>query len=633
MKKKLVAFAVTAAMIITSAVPVFAVEWGVEKPSEPSAPVENPNPNVVTVTGTQATYSVVGEITEKAKEFSQIIDLNAGNEAQKEYSFGLEILDKKGGAAADGTNLILTGTGAAGYAVRASDGFVADVAGDVKVKGIVKITWSVSTEEIQMSVYEYGTKKTVTYTKAINPAAKYINAFVANALGGELVMFNEYPENVEAVSVQVAQKDAKGNVVKDKEGNVQYEDTTQPVLNETLYVNGMTLTADTKIAKEDIEKYASVKWYRDDEEITSSTVDGANFPLQYTPGTEDKGHKITVKVEGLKTSGVFSGVVWGNNSEALARFTRYAGDNRYETAISNAEAVAKNTSGGLKGVVVASGVDYADALSGVALSAEYQYPMLLVNAEYENAVVDFINENLAYDGEIYILGGERAVSKDFENAVYKYEVNRLAGADRYATNLAVLKTMNDAGKIEVQADILVASGSAYADVLSAAATGNPVLLVSDALSDEQKTFLKGLGHNDQYFIIGGTAVVSEDVVTTLTSRDYVSAVKKDVKRVAGDDRYTTNLAVYKAFKDTAFKSNTIAYVVTGTGFADGLIAASNAAAYGPNPVVLVSADNVETANTIIKQVGVTENGKIFVYGGTAAVSEETVQKIVLKKTA
>ena len=38
MKKKLVAFAVTAAMIITSAVPVFAVEWGVEKPSEPSAP-------------------------------------------------------------------------------------------------------------------------------------------------------------------------------------------------------------------------------------------------------------------------------------------------------------------------------------------------------------------------------------------------------------------------------------------------------------------------------------------------------------------------------------------------------------------------------------------------------------------
>ena len=65
MKKKLVAFAVTAAMIITSAVPVFAVDWT----DKPTTPTTNPNPNVITLNAgeNRATYAVAGPAADDAQ--------------------------------------------------------------------------------------------------------------------------------------------------------------------------------------------------------------------------------------------------------------------------------------------------------------------------------------------------------------------------------------------------------------------------------------------------------------------------------------------------------------------------------------------------------------------------------------
>ena len=86
--------------------------------------------------------------------------------------------------------------------------------------------------------------------------------------------------------------------------------------------------------------------------------------------------------------------------------------------------------------------------------------------------------------------------------------------------------------------------------------------------------------------------------------------------------------VYQAFSNK-WNSTPAVYVATGDDFADGLVAAANAAAYGPYPLALVNNNNVETANYIIASEGVASEGRIFVFGGTAAVSNELVQEIVV----
>ena len=339
---------------------------------------------------------------------------------------------------------------------------------------------------------------------------------------------------------------------------------------------------------------------------------------------DDQGHKITAVVSGKEGTGVFDEVVWGADSEALARFTRYAGANRYETAM-NLATERYLTNGKLPGVIIASGTDYPDALSAVALASEKSYPILLVNESYEDAVVDYINANATYSMPIYIVGGTGVVSQAFEDALYKYSnVERLAGSDRYATNLAVLNELD----IDENAEILVASGTAYADVLSAAATGKPVVLVGDSLNSAQRKFLGALGQDDIYYIIGGTGVVSADLENELTSKEYVGNVLTDVVRVAGDNRYTTNEKVYQQFADEWEDTNPAVYIATGDDFADGLVAAANAGIF-PFPLALVNNNNPETANYIIAEENVADEGRIFVFGGTGAVSNELVQKIVV----
>ena len=51
-------------------------------------------------------------------------------------------------------------------------------------------------------------------------------------------------------------------------------------------------------------------------------------------------------------------------------------------------------------------------------------------------------------------------------------------------------------------DIMVCTGKDFADSLSVSALGNPILLVKDELTQEQKKFMRSLPGNF-YYIIGG----------------------------------------------------------------------------------------------------------------------------------
>ena len=87
-----------------------------------------------------------------------------------------------------------------------------------------------------------------------------------------------------------------------------------------------------------------------------------------------------------------------------------------------------------------------------------------------------IKKNLKNGGTLYFLGETLAVPSELEFGMDTYHVKRLGGANRYETNMAILKEKWQDGM-----DIFVCTGNAFADSLSVSGLGNPILLVRDYL--------------------------------------------------------------------------------------------------------------------------------------------------------
>lgn len=132
---------------------------------------------------------------------------------------------------------------------------------------------------------------------------------------------------------------------------------------------------------------------------------------------------------------------------------RIAGNDRYETGFQIADEV-KSLLGvkKLDAIIVASGVNFPDALSGSCLAADKVAPIVLVNPQDVSRTTQYIKSNLQERGVVYILGGEASVPVKLETELADYKVERLAGSDRYETNLQILK------EVGVQNTLLICSG-------------------------------------------------------------------------------------------------------------------------------------------------------------------------------
>ena len=181
---------------------------------------------------------------------------------------------------------------------------------------------------------------------------------------------------------------------------------------------------------------------------------------------------------------------------------------------------------------------------------------------------------------------------------------RLKGANRYDTNLAILR---EAG-VNTACDVLIATGKNYADSLSASATGLPMLLVGDKLTEAQQNFLWSTSR--RFVIIGGTGAVSQAVEAEL------SAIG-EVVRIKGSDRYATSVEIAKRYFDTPMTA-VLAYA---QGFPDGLCGGPLAITMGA-PLVLTSNDNFAIADDYIRDIYVGA-----VTGGTGRISDDTVRQI------
>lgn len=287
--------------------------------------------------------------------------------------------------------------------------------------------------------------------------------------------------------------------------------------------------------------------------------------------------------------------------------TRLSGMNRYHTGFAIADRL-KEIMGvdQFDAVIVAYGQNFPDALTGSYLAAVKNAPILLTEPGTDFEVNHYIREHLVPGGKIYILGGSSAVSEAFENGVRSlgYDVKRLKGAGRYDTNLEILK---EAG-INATDEVLIATGSNYADSLSASATGLPMLLVDKELTASQRAFLEDT--SKKFVILGGTGAVSAEIEAEL---DAIG----DVTRVKGSNRYETSVAIARRY----FSNPQAVVLAYAQSFPDGLCGGPLAISVGA-PLILTSNESYGAADAYVQGISAG-----VVTGGTGRISDDAVREI------
>lgn len=200
---------------------------------------------------------------------------------------------------------------------------------------------------------------------------------------------------------------------------------------------------------------------------------------------------------------------------------------------------------------------------------------------------------------------------------------RFAGADRYATNAAVVGAVAPAGG----ATLIIATGDDYPDALVAGALSAklqaPLLLVAkDSIAQVGLDVLASL-RPSKLVIVGGQAAVSGQLGAQLAQMTGA-----EVTRLAGVDRFETAARVADLWD-----SATTVFVATGSGYADALAATPAAASQGNAPLLLVQADQIPKASadalTRLKPTSV------VVVGGPSVVSDQAsaqVQAVVPQVT-
>lgn len=328
------------------------------------------------------------------------------------------------------------------------------------------------------------------------------------------------------------------------------------------------------------------------------------------------------------------------NEGRKALFPRIEGEDRYETAVKIAKEQYPN---GLenKTVILATGQNFADALTANGLTNIYQAPILLTKTNsIPESVMAYLKAQQAAGKleNVLIVGKSDAVSNSISEALTKMRLSvaRVGGANRFETAIEVAKILKATvgeGKIPFSSSVRVskvvedsqtyflANGFSFADALIASVPssryGYPILLTdgSNHLRPETKSFLDDAfkaGKLNKILVMGGTAVVSEG------AKSDVPGSKVD--RLYGQNRYQTNMAVNEYFKNA-----TKVYVVTGEKYADALVAGhlaaeNNAAILMVNPKGLTK----EQSDWIKKNDKITD---YVIVGGDNAVSEKVEMEI------
>lgn len=301
---------------------------------------------------------------------------------------------------------------------------------------------------------------------------------------------------------------------------------------------------------------------------------------------------------------------------------RVAGTDRYATAVAASQQAFP---AGADTVVIATGQNWPDALSGAGLAGAAEGPLLLTPTDTLPSAVSTEVERLGAS-KAYVLGGFAAVSESVEASLVAMlgadNVERLSGMDRYGTSRAVAEETIEIAGDRFGGSAFVVTGADFPDALSAspAAANNcmPVLLAHPELATVALPSAV-----DEVVVLGGTGAVSAATEAALIG----SLGSDNVERIGGTNRYATAALVAEASAADWGMSFDLTGIATGENFADAL---SGGAMMGAMEGVLLltptSALHPDSAASLEDHAE--EISTVFILGGTGAVSQAVEDAVV-----
>ena len=193
---------------------------------------------------------------------------------------------------------------------------------------------------------------------------------------------------------------------------------------------------------------------------------------------------------------------------------RLGGKDRYETSELIAAKVLEIDSS-VNTAFIATGKNFADALSVSPIASNLGYPIILTPGDYIGKLGIC---TLEYMSNCYKIGGESVVSDTIDNLIINKSANikRLAGLNRYETNKSVINEFYSYAFDYKTA--FLASGINYPDALvgSALAGKNkaPIILIANTIDNSTQDAFN-LFSNNNLIILGGTDVIPDDKIKTL----------------------------------------------------------------------------------------------------------------------
>ncbi|WP_430790401.1 cell wall-binding repeat-containing protein [Virgibacillus flavescens] len=283
---------------------------------------------------------------------------------------------------------------------------------------------------------------------------------------------------------------------------------------------------------------------------------------------------------------------------------RIYGLNRYETAIE----ISKQGWGTSDTVILATSLNFPDALAGAPLAYQMDAPILLTNKDKLTEVTR--NEIISLGAQkVILLGGESAIAKSIETELKDLgvQIQRINGENRYDTAGKIADLIKKQSPQTINKAV-IANGNNFPDALTvasyAARNGIPILLSqTERIPEATKQALHGVSET---IVVGGEMAIGDAVFDELPMPD----------RVSGNNRFETTASIINELglpKDKMF-------ITTGFNFADALTGSVLAAKWN-RPIVLVKQDDIPAPTSEL--INANQVNDFIILGGPAAVSVNT----------